>query len=164
MNQERLRAKQVGYDDPINPSFEHTSEMYHKCLEECMQQIIATGKKNKKIGIMVASHNEDSIRFTVKRMEEWNIEPEDKVICFGQLFGMCDHISFPLAQSGFSLYKYVPYGPIDEVIPYLSRRAAENHGILGKVQKEKRLLLKEVKRRLFAGQFFYKPKGDYMPI
>lgn len=67
MLQERTRAKEVGYEDPINSTFEHTSEMYHKCLAKCMQQIVATGKNQSKIGIMVASHNEDTVRFTVQK-------------------------------------------------------------------------------------------------
>lgn len=164
MDQERARARQVGYEDPINPTFEATTEMYHKVLTEVMEKIVATGVTKKKISCMVASHNEDTVRFTVQKMREFGIRPEHKVICFGQLYGMCDQVSFPLGQSGYSVYKYVPYGPVEEVIPYLSRRGAENHGTISKVMKERGMLAKEVKRRLSSGQFFYRPVGNYQPI
>ncbi|XP_040578739.1 proline dehydrogenase 1, mitochondrial isoform X2 [Lepeophtheirus salmonis] len=168
MEQERARAKDVGYDDPINPSYDATSEMYHKCLEECMARM-ATNKQNNKtdfsrIGIMVASHNADTVRFAINKMKELNINQEDRLICFGQLYGMCDQLSFPLGQSGYSVYKYVPYGPVNEVLPYLSRRARENKGIMHKLQLEKTLLLRELISRVKSGNLFYKPSGDYLPV
>ena len=87
-------------------------------------------------------------------MQEYNINPQDRIICFGQLLGMCDYISFYLGGIGYSVYKYVPYGPVEEVLPYLSRRASENRGIFEKVKKEKRLLLTELKRRAKGLQFY----------
>ncbi|XP_015016554.2 proline dehydrogenase 1, mitochondrial isoform X4 [Drosophila mojavensis] len=167
MEQERARAQALGYADPVNPSYEATTEMYHKTLAECLRRIKVLkdcGQDARKIGIMVASHNEDTVRFAIENMKSIGISPEDKVICFGQLLGMCDYITFPLGQAGYSAYKYIPYGPVEEVLPYLSRRAQENKGVLKKIKKEKRLLLSEIRRRLFRGQLFYTPKGNYVPI
>ncbi|XP_018366859.1 PREDICTED: proline dehydrogenase 1, mitochondrial isoform X1 [Trachymyrmex cornetzi] len=167
IEQERARAAAMGYPDPTNPTFEATTESYHKTLMEClrrMKQYKDKGEDPKKIGIMVASHNEDTVRFAIEKMKEIGISPEDKVICFGQLLGMCDYITFPLGQSGYSAYKYIPYGPVKEVLPYLSRRAQENRGILKKIRKEKRLLLNEITRRIVRGKLFYKPKGNYTPV
>ncbi|XP_068249836.1 proline dehydrogenase 1, mitochondrial isoform X4 [Palaemon carinicauda] len=166
MEQERARAQELGYEDPVNPDFDATTEMYHDCLKECLRRI----KFNKSLGetqriaIMVASHNEDTVRYTVRKMAQFGIHPLDRVICFGQLLGMCDHISLPLGQAGFSVYKYVPYGPVNEVLPYLSRRASENSAILEKLKKERTLLKRELWRRITKGQLFYKPQGDYVPL
>jgi len=166
MEQERQRAKELNYPDPINPNFEATTDMYHKCLKEGMERMenFQLNGDKKMVGIMVASHNEDSIRFAIREMEKHGIKPEDKVICFGQLLGMCDQISFPMGQAGYSVYKYVPYGPVNEVLPYLSRRAYENKGIIVKLDKEKMLLWRELKDRIFEGRLFHVPEGRYKPI
>ncbi|XP_065557686.1 proline dehydrogenase 1, mitochondrial-like [Artemia franciscana] len=157
--QERERAKVLGYADPINPSYEATSAMYEKCLSAGLQKIqeYKPVTDEKRVAVMVASHNEDTVKYTVEKMQEYGIEREDKVVCFGQLLGMCDHISFPLGQSGYSVYKYVPYGPVDEVLPYLSRRAQENRGVITKIKKEKNLLFSEIRRRVKSGQVLYDP-------
>lgn len=131
MEQERARASALGYPDPVNPNYEATTEMYHKTLTECLRRIkvglcsFLTFKYNflivrikyqilkdngddaKKIGIMVASHNEDTVRYAIEKMKEIGISPEDKVICFGQLLGMCDYITFPLGKRKNKMYSNV---------------------------------------------------------
>merc|ERR1712045_597708 len=167
MEQERARAKLLGYKDPINPDYEATSAMYHSVLDECLRRIKAlkdAGDDPQKVGIMVASHNADTVRYGVKRMAELELDPQERVLCFAQLLGMCDQITFPLGQSGYSVYKYVPYGPVNEVLPYLSRRANENGGLLTKVEKEKSLLKQELIARIKGGQLFYKPEGSYTAV
>lgn len=166
IDQERARAAAMGYPDPTNPNFEATTEMYHKTLLQCLKQIkqLKCEEAEKRIGIMVATHNEDTIRFTIEKMKEIGISPDDKVICFGQLYGMCDYITFPLSQAGYSSYKYIPYGPVNEVLPYISRRAMENRGVLNKIKKEKRLILSALFDRIRTFNWFYTPKGNYMPV
>ena len=183
MDQERARAAKLGYEDPINESFEATSRMYEKTLSYLMDEIerelkfanqhkqtMINGRakvdqlsqnNSRRVSIMVASHNEDTVRYTLEQMNLRGIEPWHKVICFGQLYGMCDHVSFMLGQSGYSVYKYTPYGPIDEVLPYLGRRAIENHGFLSKLERERSLLAKEILSRLVTLRWFQKPIGNY---
>ncbi|XP_031711510.1 proline dehydrogenase 1, mitochondrial isoform X1 [Anarrhichthys ocellatus] len=153
MYQERDRAKEIGYEDPINPDYEATNRMYHKCLEYVLEEIEHSGKAN----IMVATHNEDTVKITLEKMNEMGLSPTENKVYFGQLLGMCDQISFPLGQAGYPVYKYVPYGPVNEVIPYLSRRAQENRGFMKGSQRERSLLWTELKRRVLCGQVFYKP-------
>ncbi|KAM9447171.1 proline dehydrogenase 1, mitochondrial [Clarias gariepinus] len=153
MHQERTRAQEIGYEDPINPDYESTSQMYHRCLDYVLEEI----DRNKKANIMVASHNIDTVKHTIQRMNEMGLAPTDRKVYFGQLLGMCDQISFPLGQAGFPVYKYVPYGPVNEVIPYLSRRAQENRGMMKGAQMERTLLWKELVRRLTSGELFHRP-------
>uniref|UniRef100_A0AAY4BRW0 Proline dehydrogenase n=1 Tax=Denticeps clupeoides TaxID=299321 RepID=A0AAY4BRW0_9TELE len=153
MYQERSRAQEIGYQDPINPDYEATNQMYHKCLDYVLEEIAASRKAN----VMVASHNLDTVKFTLERMNELGLTPTERKVYFGQLLGMCDQISFPLGQAGFPVYKYVPYGPVNEVIPYLSRRAQENRGFMKGAQTERQLLWKEVLRRLASGEVLYRP-------
>ncbi|XP_059884572.1 proline dehydrogenase 1, mitochondrial isoform X1 [Delphinus delphis] len=153
MAQERARALEIGYEDPINPTYEATNAMYHRCLNYVLEEL----KHNARAAVMVASHNEDTVRFTLCRMEELGLHPADCQVYFGQLLGMCDQISFPLGQAGYPVYKYVPYGPVMEVLPYLSRRALENSGVMKGAQREWQLLWQELKRRLRTGSLFHRP-------
>ncbi|KFO92457.1 hypothetical protein N320_10020, partial [Buceros rhinoceros silvestris] len=94
MEQERERAAKIGYEDPINPTYEKTKEMYHRCLDYILEEI----KHSRKASVMVASHNEDTVKFTLRRMMELGLHPSEKKVCFGQLLGMCDQITFPLGE------------------------------------------------------------------
>uniref|UniRef100_A0AAR2JTL1 Proline dehydrogenase n=1 Tax=Pygocentrus nattereri TaxID=42514 RepID=A0AAR2JTL1_PYGNA len=151
LDQERSRAEEIGYEDPINPDYETTNCMYHRCLDHVLEEI----ERNRKANVMVASHNTDTVKHTLRRMEEMGLAPTDKKVYFGQLLGMCDQISFPLGQAGFPVYKYVPYGPISEVIPYLSRRVQENRGVMKGAQAERELLWTELIRRVTSAEIFY---------
>jgi proline dehydrogenase len=101
---------------------------------------------------MVASHNRDSVKLTIKEMDRNGVLPRSGVVTFGQLYGMQDQISYCLGKNGYPIYKYLPYGNIQEVIPYLLRRAQENSAILGggAVAMERKLMLEEVKTRLWG--------------
>lgn len=153
MYQERERAEELGYEDPINPDYESTNRMYHRCLDFVLDEIALNGNAN----VMVASHNEDTVKHTLRRMNELGLRPRENKVYFGQLLGMCDQISFPLGQAGFPVYKYVPYGPVDEVMPYLTRRAQENRGFMQGAQKERELLWKELRRRAASGELLHRP-------
>jgi proline dehydrogenase len=96
---------------------------------------------------MVASHNKRSMEFVISHMEQLGVSKE--TVYFGQLLGMADHLTFPLGANGYKAYKYVPYGPIGEVMPYLIRRTQENSTLLGspEVQDERVLVANELRRR-----------------
>ena len=141
---ERKRAAEIGYKDPISPTYEATTRMYERVVGECLTAIAA----DRKVSIMVASHNEESVNFTTERMNQLGIFAEDKLVYFGQLLGMCDRLTFRLGHAGYPVYKYVPFGPVKEVLPYLSRRAHENSSMLAHTDKEVKLLINELKYRM----------------
>uniref|UniRef100_A0AAY4DH99 Proline dehydrogenase n=1 Tax=Denticeps clupeoides TaxID=299321 RepID=A0AAY4DH99_9TELE len=145
MDKERKLAVQEDREDPVHRSWEHTNDSYNACLD-IMLNLIA--QKPDQYMIIVATHNEASVRHAVTRMEEMGIERDGGSVCFGQLLGMCDHVSLTLAQLGFSVYKSVPYGSVDDTLPYLVRRAQENRTVLQGIRKERELLRQELRRRM----------------
>lgn len=145
MAQERNRAVDMGYDDPIHNSYEDTCSMYDQVVETVLQRVSHTPAE-----VMVATHNEESVQLAVQRMKELGIAQDTGKVSFGQLYGMCDQVSFLLGQKGFSVYKSVPYGPVGEALAYLARRANENKDVIKRTEKERSLLKQELKRRITA--------------
>lgn len=141
MVQERKRARDKGYSDPIHNSIEDTHRNYDAQVKKLLHN-------NHIASFMVASHNEESVRNTVKLMEDMRVDKRGGYVYFGQLLGMCDHVSYTLGSEGYRVFKYVPYGPISEVLPYLIRRAQENSGLMTGASKEMELLQKELMRRV----------------
>lgn len=145
MDKERKLAEKEGRPDPIHRCWEDTNDSYNGSLD-LMLEVIA--QKPEHYRIIVASHNEESVRRAAKRMEELGIDKDGGSVCFGQLLGMCDHVSLTLAKEGYAIYKSVPYGSVDDTVPYLVRRAQENRTVLQGIRKERDLLRKELYRRL----------------
>ncbi|XP_068847809.1 hydroxyproline dehydrogenase isoform X2 [Capricornis sumatraensis] len=146
LDKEREMARLQETEDPTQPDYEATSQSYSRCLELMLTQVSHRGPM---CHLMVASHNEDSVRQATKRMWELGIPP-DGPVCFGQLLGMCDHVSLALGQAGYAVYKSIPYGSLEEVIPYLIRRAQENRSVLRGARREQELLSQELRRRLLG--------------
>ncbi|HNG89884.1 MAG TPA: proline dehydrogenase family protein [Saprospiraceae bacterium] len=140
MDKERLRAQEMSYPDPINPTKPATDDHYNTALRFCLDNI-------EHIALCNASHNADSARLQVELMGQKNIPHDHPHTLFSQLYGMSDNLTFNLAKAGFRVAKYVPYGQVKDVIPYLIRRAQENSSVTGDVGREYALILQEVKRR-----------------
>ncbi|KAI8086763.1 FAD-linked oxidoreductase-like protein [Halteromyces radiatus] len=158
MVSERKRAMQLGYPSPIHDTLEDTHDSFNGGVKFLLGRLhhhqMTTGEPlsstTAPIVFMVATHNRDSVVQTVEEMDKQGVLPRSGVVHFGQLFGMQDQISYSLGKNGYSIYKYLPYGMIDEVIPYLLRRAQENSSVMGGVNKERALMWTELKDRIRA--------------
>jgi len=140
MEKERERAERLGYPSPIHPDKERTDRDYNEALKFSVENI-------EKIAIFNGTHNEESSLYLTELMEEHGIEKDDPRAWSSQLYGMSDHISFNLAEEGYNVAKYLPYGPVKNVLPYLIRRAEENTSVAGQTSRELNLLKKETNRR-----------------
>lgn len=140
MEKERARAAAMGYPDPIQPTKEASDKDYDVAIKFCIQNLDL-------ISFCAGTHNENSCMLLVELMEKANIAKNDKRVWFAQLLGMSDHISFNLSSEGYNVGKYVPYGPVKELIPYLSRRAQENTSVKGQTGRELALIKTELERR-----------------
>ena len=140
LEKETERARELGYENPLNSSYEETNRCYNEALKYIVENM-------DDFGLCAGTHNEESIKILTELMKTHNIPNDDKNVNFSQLLGMSDNISFNLATNGYKVSKYVPYGPLKQVIPYLSRRAEENSSIRGQSSRELSLIKKEMLRR-----------------
>jgi len=140
MERERERAARLGYPSPIHPDKESTDLDYDRALKFSVEHI-------DRISIFNGTHNEKSSLYLTELMEEHGIARDDERCYFSQLFGMSDHISFNLAHEGYLVAKYLPYGPVRSVLPYLIRRTEENTSIAGQTSRELQLITREKQRR-----------------
>ncbi len=140
MEKERDRAEEKGYASPICKDKSTTDANFNECMSYMLNHL-------DDISIFIGTHNEESSYLAMQLMHENNIAKEDNRVWFGQLYGMSDHISFNLAELGYNVAKYVPFGPVKDVMPYLIRRAEENTSVAGQTSRELKLLQEERKRR-----------------
>ncbi|MGN6491454.1 MAG: proline dehydrogenase family protein [Agriterribacter sp.] len=143
MEKERVRATEMQYASPIQPDKAATDLDYDAAVSFCIQHL-------DKIATIVASHNEQSNLLAIQLLLQKGISLHHPHIHFSQLYGMSDNITFNLAKAGCSVSKYLPFGPIEDVIPYLMRRAQENSSVAGQTGRELRLIKKEIQRRAKA--------------
>jgi len=140
MEKERERAKNKGYSSPIQQNKEASDKDYDKAVETVLDNLDVTS-------VCVGTHNEESSAKLIQLMMGRGVEKNDSRIYFAQLLGMSDHISYNLSYKDYNVAKYVPYGPIKEVLPYLLRRADENTSVAGQTTRELSLIIKEISRR-----------------
>jgi len=140
MEKENERAEEHGYPTPICKDKAETDECFNKTVKYILDNL-------DDIHLFLGSHNETSTYLAMEIMQEKGLQRNDQRIWFGQLYGMSDHISFNLADEGFNVAKYIPFGPVKDVMPYLIRRAEENTSVAGQTSRELSLLKKEKERR-----------------
>jgi proline dehydrogenase len=140
MEKERLRAEDKDYTSPICENKAATDSNFNDTLVYILENL-------NDISVFIGTHNEQSCYLAMDLMEEKKIDKQDNNVWFGQLYGMSDHISFNLAAQGYNVAKYIPFGPVKDVMPYLIRRAEENTSVAGQTNRELGLLKTERKRR-----------------
>ncbi len=140
LEKERIRSHEDEYQDPIQATKEDTDRDFNRAIDFCLSN-------RDEVSICLGTHNEFSCQYTIGQMSRMGIAPNDPHIFFAQLLGMSDNISYNLANAGYNVAKYVPYGPVETVMPYLFRRAEENKSIAGQSSREYTLVKSELERR-----------------
>lgn len=140
MEKERDRAEKLDYASPIQPSKAATDADFDAAIALCMDNL-------DHVAFVSGTHNEESCHKLIALMKDKGVQANDSKVYFSQLLGMSDNLSFNLSKQGYNVAKYVPYGPVYEVLPYLIRRAQENTSIAGQMSREFKLITSEIKRR-----------------
>jgi proline dehydrogenase len=140
MEKERERAKEQRYESPIHDTKKETDEAYDLAVDYCLKHL-------DRVSVVAGTHNEKSTQSLVGKMYEKRIVPDHHHVYFSQLYGMSDNLSYVLGKNGYNVSKYVPYGPVEDTIPYLVRRAEENSAVSGQVSRELDLINRELIRR-----------------
>lgn len=140
MEEERLRAKQMGYPDPICADKEATDKNYNAAVRYVLDHI-------ERMELFCGTHNAESCHLTTEWMQEKGLSSDDQRIYISQLYGMGDFLSYNLRSAGYNVTKYLPYAPVDKVLPYLIRRAEENSSVAGQTGLELQLIRQELNRR-----------------
>ena len=140
MEKENDRALTMGYPTPICVNKQATDDMFNEVVAYILANIID-------ISLFLGTHNEESTYKVLNLMHENGLSKNDPRIWFGQLYGMSDHITYNLANEGYNVAKYIPFGPVKDVMPYLIRRAEENTSVSGQTTRELDLIMGELSRR-----------------
>ncbi len=140
MEKEKERAAAMNYPDPIQPNKQATDDNYNAAIDFVINHL-------DKVSGYFGSHNEKSVELVMDKMREKNLENDHSQIFFGQLYGMSDNITYFLGEKKYNASKYLPYGPVKDVVPYLTRRAQENTSVAGQTGRELGLIAKELQRR-----------------
>jgi proline dehydrogenase len=140
LEQERERAEKMGYPSPVYPDKQGTDNAFNRAMSICLENIDITG-------LFVGTHNEESLMMLMEMLREHKIENNDSRVFVSQLYGMSDNISFNMARLSYNVAKYLPYGPVRFLLPYLIRRAEENKSVSGQAGRELALLTREIYRR-----------------
>ena len=143
MEVERARAEEKGYPSPIHADKSSTDEDYNEAIDYCLKHL-------GEMAFVNATHNEESAMLLARRMHELGLPEDHPRVFFSQLYGMGDNISYTLAKRGYNVSKYVPYGPVEDAVPYLIRRAEENTSAAGHMSRQLEMITRELKRRKIA--------------
>ena len=143
MEKERERAADMGYESPIQPDKKATDRDYNAALEYCLDHV-------EDVAFVAGTHNERSTQLLAQMMQQRGLPHNHPHIFYSQLYGMSDNLSYILARDGYSVSKYVPYGPVADAVPYLIRRAQENTAVTGQMSRELELISMELERRRLA--------------